>query len=157
MTGTESGRLAGVRRWWGRVRPGPGALGPAAGAGVPGAIGGIPDGMAAATLVGVNPIHGLFATAVGRIAGGLGSSSQLMVVTTTSAAALAAGSALSSVPADDRLAALFLLTVVAGGLMVAAGLFGMGRFTGFVSLSGGRRGGAVRCRAIDHKTSRPVK
>ncbi|MBY5163934.1 SulP family inorganic anion transporter [Nitriliruptoria bacterium AS10] len=110
-------------------------MGPAAGAGLPGAIGGVPDGMAAATLAGVNPIHGLYATAVGRIAGGLTASSQLMVVTTTSAAALAAGSALAPVASEDRLAALFLLTMLAGAAMVVAGLVGLGRFTGFVSHS----------------------
>lgn len=126
---------SGLRAWWGRVRPPPGGLGPAAGAGLPGAIGGVPDGMAAATLAGVNPIHGLYATAVGRIAGGLTASSQLMVVTTTSAAALAAGSALASVPGEDRLAALFLLTMIAGAAMLVAGIVGMGRFTGFVSHS----------------------
>jgi SulP family sulfate permease len=126
---------SGLRAWWGRVRPPPGGLGPAAGAGLPGAIGGVPDGMAAATLAGVNPIHGLYATAVGRIAGGLTASSQLMVVTTTSAAALATGSALASVPGEDRLASLFLLTMIAGAAMLAAGLVGFGRFTGFVSHS----------------------
>ncbi|HKJ55821.1 MAG TPA: SulP family inorganic anion transporter [Nitriliruptoraceae bacterium] len=130
-----SDRLAGLRARWQRVRPASGTLGNSANAGLTGAIGGIPDGMAAATLVGVSPIHGLFAAAAGRIGGGLSSSSQLMVITTTSAAALAAGSALSSVPAEDRLNALFLLTMVAGGLMLAAGLFGLGRLAGFVSHS----------------------
>jgi SulP family sulfate permease len=91
--------------------------------------------MAAATLVGVNPIHGLYATAVGRIAGGLTVDSQLMIVTTTSAAALAAGSALAGIDADDRLGALILLTTLAGAVMVVAGLSGLGRLTGFVSHS----------------------
>ena len=131
----DDDRAAGLRGWWARVRPAPGALGPAASAGIPGAIGGVPDGMAAATLVGINPIHGLFATAVGRIAGGLTASSQLMVVTTTSAAALAAGSALAGIPDDDRLSALFLLTMLAGVTMVVAGVIGLGRLTGFVSHS----------------------
>jgi hypothetical protein len=36
-------------------------------AGVPGAIGSVADGMAASVLAGVNPIHGLFASAVGPI------------------------------------------------------------------------------------------
>jgi SulP family sulfate permease len=131
----ETEPSSGLRGWWARVRPAPGAAGPAASAGVTGAIGGVPDGMAAATLVGVNPIHGLFATAVGRISGGLTASSQLMVVTTTSAAALAAGSALSGVPDGDRLPALFLLTMLSGAAMVVAGILGLGRLTGFVSHS----------------------
>ena len=124
-----------ARAWWDRVRPAEGGFWQSAGAGVPGAVGGVPDGMAAATLVGVNPIHGLYATAVGRIAGGLTVDSQLMIVTTTSAAALAAGSALVDVAPEDRLTSLVLLTTLAGGLMVVAGLCGLGRLTGFVSHS----------------------
>ena len=67
-------------------------------AGIPGAIGSVPDGMAASVLAGVNPIHGLYASLVGPIAGGLSASTRLMVITTTSAAALAAGSALGARP-----------------------------------------------------------
>ncbi len=131
----DAERPTGLRGWWQGVRPAPDELGSSARAGLTGAIGGIPDGMAAATLVGVSPIHGLFAAAAGRIGGGLTASSQLMVVTTTSAAALAAGSALASTPSEDRLASLVLLTIVAGGMMLAAGLFGLGRLAGFVSHS----------------------
>ncbi|ARU52524.1 hypothetical protein CBR64_14720 [Cellulosimicrobium cellulans] len=123
-----------VRGWWDGVRPAPGTFWRSAGAGVPGAVGGVPDGMATATLVGVNPINGLYATAIGRIAGGLTVDSRLMIVTTTSAAALAAGSALAGVPDEDRLAAL-ILTTLAGAFMVVAGLAGLGRLTGFVSHS----------------------
>ncbi|QDW63661.1 SulP family inorganic anion transporter [Oerskovia sp. KBS0722] len=131
----RGGPLRAAKAWWAGVRPAPGTFWRSAGTGVPGAVGGVPDGMAAATLVGVNPIHGLYATAVGRIAGGLTVDSQLMIVTTTSAAALAAGSALVGIDADDRLGALILLTTLAGAVMVVAGLSGLGRLTGFVSHS----------------------
>jgi MFS superfamily sulfate permease-like transporter len=84
---------------FGRGRPVAG-LGPAGAAvlradlvaGLPGAISSVPDGMAAAVLVGVNPVQGLYAGFAGPIAGGLTSSTRLMVNTTTSAASLAARS-----------------------------------------------------------------
>jgi len=104
-------------------------------AGLPGAIGSVPDGMAAAVLVGVNPVQGLYAGFAGPIAGGLSSSTRLMVITTTSAASLAAGSALKSVPAGQRPEALLLLVLIAGAALVAAGLVGAGRYTRFVSYS----------------------
>ena len=104
-------------------------------AGLPGAIGSVPDGMAASVLVGVSPIYGLYASALGPVGGGLFASTRLMVITTTSAAALAAGSALSGLNASDRPEALFLLTVIAGAVMVAAGLLHLGRYTRFVSHS----------------------
>ncbi len=104
-------------------------------AGLPGAIGSVPDGMAASVLAGVNPIHGLYASFAGPVAGGLGTSTRLMVITTTSAAALAAGSALEDVDPASRPGALFLLTLIAGVAMIAAGLLRLGRFTRFVSHS----------------------
>jgi SulP family sulfate permease len=91
--------------------------------------------MASAVLVGVNPIYGLYASMSGPIAGGLTSSTRLMVITTTTAAALAAGSALEGVPEDDRPGTLFLLTIIAGLVMITAGLLRLGRFTRFVSHS----------------------
>ena len=60
-------------------------------AGVPGAIASVPDGMAASVLVGVSPIHGLIASFIGPIAGGVTASTALMVITTTSASALGGG------------------------------------------------------------------
>ncbi|HJW35866.1 MAG TPA: SulP family inorganic anion transporter [Actinomycetes bacterium] len=104
-------------------------------AGLPGAIGSVPDGMAASVLTGVNPIHGLYASFAGPVAGGLTASTKLMVITTTSAAALAAGSALEGLSPEERPGALFLLTLIAGAAMVAAGLLRLGRFTRFVSHS----------------------
>ncbi|MGA7096289.1 MAG: SulP family inorganic anion transporter, partial [Acidimicrobiia bacterium] len=102
---------------------------------LPRAAASVPDGMAAAALVGVNPIHGLYAGFAGPIIGGLTASTKLMVITTTSAASLAAYSALQAVPKEFRLQSLFLLTAMAGGLMLLAGFFGLGRFTAFVSHS----------------------
>jgi SulP family sulfate permease len=106
-----------------------------AAAGLTVGIASVPDGMAASVLVGVNPIHGLYAAMAGAIAGGLTARTQLMLVTTTSAAALAAGEALSGLSGEERTAALALLVVLAGGLQIGAGLLRLGRFTRFVSHS----------------------
>jgi SulP family sulfate permease len=96
---------------------------------------GVPDGMAASVLVGVSPVHGLYASMAGPIAGGLTTSTQLMLVTTTSAAALAAGSALSGISSADRPGALTALTLLASLLMIIAALLRAGRYTRFVSHS----------------------
>ncbi len=58
-----------------------------------------------------------------------------MVITTTSAAALTAGSTLTNVQAADRPEVLVLLTLMAGVMMMAAGLLKLGRYTRFVSIS----------------------
>jgi SulP family sulfate permease len=121
-----------TRRWLRQLAPERGTVRKDLVAGLPGAIGSVPDGMAASVLAGVNPVHGLYASIFGRIGGGLTASTRLMVITTTSAAALAAGSAVAAVPADERPRALFLLTVMAGTLMVLAGLAKLGRYTRFV-------------------------
>ena len=127
--------MRGVTGWLRSVAPDRRTVKTDAVAGLPGAIGGVPDGMAASVLTGVNPIHGLYASFAGRVAGGLGASTELMVITTTSAAALAAGSAVESLSAQDRPAALFLLAILAGAVMITAGLLRLGRFTRFVSHS----------------------
>jgi SulP family sulfate permease len=81
--------MAPVGRWLRSVRPERSHLRADIVAGLPRAIAGVPDGMAAAVLVGVNPVQGLYAGFAGPIAGGLSSHTRLMVITTTSAAALA--------------------------------------------------------------------
>jgi sulfate permease, SulP family len=127
--------FAGMRSWGRSIKPDRKLFGKDALAGLPGAISSVPDGMASAVLVGVNPVHGLYASFAGPVAGGLTSSTRLMVITTTTAAALAAGSAVSGLDADQRPEALFLLTLLAGLVMVAAGLLRLGRYTRFVSHS----------------------
>jgi SulP family sulfate permease len=104
-------------------------------AGLPRAVSSVPDGMAAAVLTGVNPVHGLYASAVGPAVGGLGTSTRLMVVTTTSAAALAAGSVVADIAPEQRAEALFLLTVLTGLVALGAGLARLGRYARFVSHS----------------------
>lgn len=69
-----------LRRWGASVAPTRRSLKSDGLAGLPGAISSVPDGMAASVLAGVNPIHGLYASFAGPIAGGLTSSTRLMVV-----------------------------------------------------------------------------
>jgi sulfate permease, SulP family len=105
----ETGATVDVKRRAGKRS----SLASSAIAGLPGAVSSVPDGMAAAVLVGVNPIHGLYAGMAGPTVGGLTTSTRLMVITTTSAAALAAGSAVAGYAPEDRPAAVFLLTITA--------------------------------------------
>src|SRR5690349_1389246 len=127
--------VAAVGRWLRSVRPERANLRADLVAGLPGAISSVPDGMAAAVLAGVNPVQGLYAGFAGPIVGGLSSNTRMMVITTTSAAALAAGSALQNVPADQRPQAVSLLVILAGIVLVAAGILRLGRYTRFVSYS----------------------
>jgi SulP family sulfate permease len=124
-----------VSRFLHEVRPEKANLRKDAVAGLTGSVGAVPDGMANSLLVGVSPIHGLYASFAGRVAGGLSTSSALMVVTTTSAASLAAGSAISRESPANRPEALFLLALLTGVIMVLAGAFRLGRFARFVTQS----------------------
>jgi SulP family sulfate permease len=127
--------MAPVGRWLRSIRPERSHLRADIVAGLPRAIAGVPDGMAAAVLVGVNPVQGLYAGFAGPIAGGLSSHTRLMVITTTSAAALAAGSALQGVAPAQRPAAVALLVILVGVVLIAAGIARLGRYTRFVSYS----------------------
>jgi len=124
-----------VRQWLHSVAPRKQDMRADALAGLPGAIASVPDGMAASVLAGVNPVYGLYASAVAPIGGGFTQSTRLMVITTTSAAALAAGSTLSKVSAADRPGSLFLLAIIAGIAMIVAGIFKLGRYVRFVTQS----------------------
>src|SRR4051794_5837164 len=129
------GRVTGVLERMRGAVPSAAVLRRDAAAGIPGAIGSVPDGMAASVLAGVNPVQGLYASFAGPIAGGLSASTRLMVITTTTAAALAAGSAINGYSGADKGKALILLTLLAGLVMILAGLAKLGRYTRFVSHS----------------------
>jgi SulP family sulfate permease len=132
---TRAGGTATLREWWRSIAPRRGDLRGDVVAGLTGAVSAVPDGMACGLLAGVSPVHGLYATFVGPIAGGPGASTQLMRVTTTSAAALAAASALAGVSHAHRSDALIWLTLIAGVLMAVAGALRLGRYVRFVSQS----------------------
>ena len=104
-------------------------------AGLVGAVGSVADGMAAGILAGVSPIHGLYASMMGPLVGGLIASSAFMTITTTSATALTAGDALSETSGNDPIQMLLLLTILVGGFQLLAGLLRLGGLTRFVSRS----------------------
>lgn len=124
-----------TKAWLSNIRPRKKDLRADVLAGLPGAISSVPDGMATALLAGVNPAYGLYASFSGKIGGGLSTSTKLMVVTTTTAASLAAGSALSDIAPENRDSALITLTILAGVVMIVAGLLHLGRYIRFVSRS----------------------
>jgi len=99
------------------------------------AVANVPDGMANALLVGINPIHGLYATMIGPIVGGSLSSTQLMVITTTAAASLTASQALVGLRPEMRMTALFLMTMLVGIFLVTFVALRLQRFVRFVSYS----------------------
>ncbi len=127
----ESAALAPARRRWFDSSTTPRD----AVAGLLDAVIGIPDSLAAAALVGVNPLYGLYAAAIGPLVGGLFLSSQTRMVTTTSASALSAGQAISGLTGTAREQALFLFVILVGIFLVAMGLLKLGRLTRFVSHS----------------------
>ncbi|HEY1295801.1 MAG TPA: SulP family inorganic anion transporter [Chloroflexota bacterium] len=102
-------------------------------AGLTVAVSCVPQAIACGTLVGVNPMYGLYATVTGAIGGGLLTATPLLVITTTNATALTAGQGLSALSEVDRGQALFSLVVLTGLIQVAAGLLRAGRLTRFVA------------------------
>jgi sulfate permease, SulP family len=124
-----------VARRLGQWRPHRGTLRRDALAGLSLAVANVPDGMADALMVGINPIHGLYATVIGPIVGGSLSSTQLMVITTTAAASLTASQALAGVQPGMRMMALFLMTTLVGIFLVTFVALRLQRFVRFVSYS----------------------
>src|SRR5690625_2361245 len=76
-------------------------------AGIINAVVSVPDGLASASLAGVNPVYGLYTSVAAPPTGSLLVSAQRMQIATTSASALAAGQAIASFPEQDRGNAMF--------------------------------------------------
>lgn len=88
--------------------------------------------MAYTILAGVPPVHGLYSAMIGTPLGALGAGSQRMVIVPTAALCLAAGGMLGGLPPEQRVASLVLLTVMAGILMLLAGLLRAGSLVRFI-------------------------
>jgi len=102
-------------------------------AGFVNAVVSVPDGLASATLAGVNPVYGLYASIAAPIAGSAIVSAQLMQISTTSASALAAGQVIAVYPVGERDDVLFLLVMLIGLWLAMFGLLRAGRLVRFVS------------------------
>ena len=103
--------------------------------GVTNAIANIPDGMANATLAGLNPVHGLYALVVGTPVAALTTGSKLMTVAITGSMALIVADALAATPPAERATMLVGLTLLVGALQLLLGLFRAGTLVRFVSNS----------------------
>jgi SulP family sulfate permease len=104
-------------------------------AGLIAAIAAIPDGMASATLAGVNPVFGLYNLMVGTPVAALLTSSVYMAVINTSAMALVVLEALAGFSGDDQIKALVTLTILVGLFQLILALLKLGYLTRFVSNS----------------------
>ncbi|MDF2918408.1 MAG: sulfate transporter [Microbacterium sp.] len=91
----------------------------------------VPDGLASGLLAGVNPLAGLYGYLFGMLGAAFATSSTFMAVQATGAMALVVADAGLSERSDpDR--ALYTLTMMAGVIMIVAGLLRGGRLISFV-------------------------
>ena len=104
-------------------------------AGLTAAIAGIPDGMASATLAGVNPVFGLYNMMVGTPIAALFTSSVYMAVINASAMALVAFDALAPYSGEEQVKAIVTLTLLVGLFMLLMGTLKLGWLTRFISNS----------------------
>ena len=104
-------------------------------AGLTAAIAGIPDGMASATLAGVNPVFGLYNLMVGTPIAAIFTSSVYMAVINASAMALVAFDALAAYSGEEQVKAIVTLTLLVGLFMLLMGVLKLGWLTRFISNS----------------------
>ncbi len=95
----------------------------------------IPEGMAYASIAGVNPIYGLFSAMGATIVSSLTTSSILMISTLTSAIAISTKSVINVANFESSTIpeALFTLTFLIGVVMLVLGVLRLGKIVNFVS------------------------
>jgi SulP family sulfate permease len=94
----------------------------------------IPEGMAYASLAGVNPIYGLYSGMVTTIVASLTTGTILMISTLTSAIALATASVIQEAGlTSSNVTALFTITFLVGATMFILGMLRLGSLVNYVS------------------------
>ena len=107
----------------------------------------IPQAMAYASIVGVNPIYGLYSAIIPAIIGGIfGSSNHLVTGPTNTIALTTSGVLIVLISQANYLEYVFALSIISGAIMLVLGLFRMGGLARYVSnavLTGFLTGAAV--------------
>src|SRR5690625_7709400 len=86
-----------------------------------GGIAAIPDSFASSVMAGVNPIHGIYASIVGRIAEGRTTASSMMCVTNTSAISITLAHTMAGSKDEHQSSAITLPLLVAGLVVIGMG------------------------------------
>jgi len=116
------------------LKPNPKTIASDAAAGFATGLFSIPEGMAYASLAGVNPVYGLYSGMVATIAAAMTTGTILMISTLTSAIALATASVISEAGlTGDNVTALFTITFLVGATMFILGLLRLGSLVNYVS------------------------
>lgn len=93
----------------------------------------VPDAIATSFMVGVSPIHGMYATIFSPAVSSVISNSQLMITSGTVAAGVAVGDALVNVPEALKLQAMVLMALFIGAFLILFGVLKAGRLLKYVS------------------------
>ncbi|MCB1273235.1 MAG: SulP family inorganic anion transporter [Leucobacter sp.] len=130
--GAKASRRARVANWARRLVPAREKAKKDAIAGLVLGVESVPDGLALGVLAGVNPLAGLYGYLFGTVGGAIASSTPVLAVQVTGATALiVADTGLERFSDPER--ALFALSIMAGLIMIAAGVLRLGRLLRFVS------------------------
>lgn len=95
----------------------------------------VPQGLAYATIAGLPPVVGLYASMIPPVVGGILRSSRHVVTGPTNALSLLVGAAVVSTHAGDPVQVALALAVMVGLIQIAAGALRLGRVVGYVSTS----------------------
>jgi len=121
-----------VRAWLAGLRPKRSTVKNDTIAGVVLGVESVPDGLALGVLAGVNPLSGLYGYLFGTLGGAMVNRNPVLAVQVTGATALIVADA-NLRRFDDPARALFTLSIMAGLVMILAGILGAGRLLRWVS------------------------